>query len=528
MIKKLDILIVKAFIGPFLATFLISLFVLVMQFFWLYIDDLVGKGLDFPTLAYLTAMVTITWVPLALPLALLLSSIMTFGNLGESFEIVAIKAAGIPLLRFMRPLFIVTVCIGAIAFLFANNIIPVAQLKLASIKYDIIVSKPSFDIKEGVFYNKMDGYVIKLGKKDKDDSTIHNVVIYKKNYGLQDNLLIAESGIMRTTPDQKFLEFILKNGWSYEEKGVRQTMNTDFTKTHFKLYKKEFDLSSFKLNRSEDSVFKYDPKMLSIRQLNATIDSLEKMQHQYLKRVATNMDPYFTFSKFTDSLWPQKLTPKTVLLQSVTSTAKNKLAVPFYIKWADIDTSPYFNFHKFLNPIWFKNERPFVYGVVSLIPDSIRSLLYDRSIGQINAAKGNLGLLVDDYNRKEESLRFHEIEWHRKLTLSVACLVLFLIGAPLGSIIRKGGLGTPLVFAIVFFVLFHLLNTFGEKFARSFELSAFVGMWLSTMILIPIGAFLTFKAMKDSQLFNQEYYYRTFKKMRPFLVNFRLPKKNIN
>jgi len=519
VIKKLDILIVKAFIGPFLATFLISLFVLVMQFFWLYIDDLVGKGLDFPTLAYLTAMVAVTWVPLALPLALLLSSIMTFGNLGESFEIVAIKAAGIPLLRFMRPLFIVTVFISGIAFLFANNIIPVAQLKLAAIKYDIIVSKPSFDIKEGVFYNKMDGYVIKLGKKDKDDSTIHNVVIYKKTYSLQDNLLIAESGIMRTTPDQKFLEFVLKNGWSYEEKGQHQNINTDFTRTHFNVYKKEFDLSSFKLNKSEDSMFKYDPKMLSVRQLNTTIDSLHKMENLYLQRASGDVNPYFVFSKFTDSLWPKK---DSAILKPAGATAmlSKKTAVPLYLSMGVTDTNPYFNFHKFINPLWFKNQAPPVFGFVSLIPDSIRGLLYDRSLSQINAAKGNIGLLADDYNRKQDSLRFHEIEWHRKFTLSVACLVLFLIGAPLGSIIRKGGLGTPLVFAIVFFVLFHLLNTFGEKFARSFELSSFAGMWLSTMVLIPIGAFLTYKAMKDSQLFNQEYYYRSFKKLSTFLSNF--------
>ena len=480
MIKKLDILIVKAFIGPFLATFLISLFVLVMQFFWLYIDDLVGKGLDFGTLAYLTGMVAITWVPLALPLALLLSSIMTFGNLGETFEIVAIKAAGIPLLRFMRPLLIVTIFISSIAFLFANNIIPVAQLKLAAIKYDIIVSKPAFDIKEGIFYNKIEGYIIKFGKKDKDDSTIHNVVIYKKTYGLQDNLLIAESGIMRVTADKKFLEFVLKNGYSYEEKGPRMSLLTDFTTTGFKEYKKVFDLNSFKLNKSEDSVFKYDPKMLSVRQLNTTIDSLETMGKTYLKRSHIELDPYFVFAKYADSTWPKA------------DTASFKKASNFQ----------------------------------ALIADSIRGMISDRGLNQINISKSNITLLALDYATKIQSLRNHEIEWHRKFTLSVACLVLFLIGAPLGSIIRKGGLGTPLVFAIIFFVIFHLLNTFGEKFAKAFEMSAIGGMWLSTLVLIPIGGFLTYKAMKDSQLFNQEYYYRTYKKLRFFLSNFSFSKRS--
>lgn len=180
VVKKLDILIIRAFLGPFVATFIISLFVLIMQFFWLYIDDLVGKGLDMVTLAKLTGLVAIGWIPLALPLALLLSSIMTFGNLGETFEIVAIKSAGISLARFMRPLLLVTILLSGLAFLFSNNIIPVAQLKLASLKYDIIVSKPAFEIKEGVFFDKIEGFVIKIGKKEKNDSIIHNVVIYER------------------------------------------------------------------------------------------------------------------------------------------------------------------------------------------------------------------------------------------------------------------------------------------------------------------------------------------------------------
>ncbi|TAH10626.1 MAG: YjgP/YjgQ family permease, partial [Sphingobacteriia bacterium] len=283
MIKKLDILIIKSFIGPFIAAFLISIFVLTMQFFWLYIDDLVGKGLDIITVLKLVGLVTLFWVPTALPLALLFSSIMTFGNLGESFELVAIKAAGIPLLRFMRPLLIITLFICGLAFLFANNIIPVTQLKLSALKYDIIVSKPSIDIKEGIFYDKIDGYVIKLGKKEKNDSIIHDVVIFEKGYNLQDNLLIAESGVMRVSKDKQFLEFILKNGWRYEEKGARNVTNTQFTRMGFSEYKKVFDLKSFQMNKTGDSAF-YDPKMLSIRQLNHAIDSLNHLDTFYAKK----------------------------------------------------------------------------------------------------------------------------------------------------------------------------------------------------------------------------------------------------
>jgi len=478
VIKKLDILIIKSFAGPFIATFLISLFVLIMQFFWLYIDDLVGKGLDIAVIAELIVYVAANMVPMALPLALLLSSIMTFGNLGETFEIVAIKSAGIPLLRFMQPLFIVTIGIAGIAFLFANNIMPVAQLKLATVKYNIIVSKPSFDIKEGVFYNKIEGYVIKLGKKDKDDSTIHNIVIYEKNYGLQDNLLIAEHGIMRVTPDKQFLEFILKNGVRYTERGPRQTTNTELIRLGFKEYKKIFDLKSFNLNNAKDSAFRYDPKMLSIRQLNLSIDSLSKNDSLYYSRSRIEVSPYFTFARFGDSTWPK-----------------------------------------------YKPSKQPDMAFAKRIPDSIKQIVYERSLSQLSGVKSNAQLLSDDYKRKKQTIRLHEIEWHRKFTLSVACLVLFLIGAPLGSIIRKGGLGTPLVFAIIFFVIFHLLNTFGEKFSRENVTNAFTGMWLSTLALIPMGIFLTYKAMRDSQLFNNEAYFRIFKRVKKFVQNFSAQKK---
>ncbi|QEC66997.1 YjgP/YjgQ family permease [Panacibacter ginsenosidivorans] len=467
MVKKLDILILRSFTGPFLATFLIALFVLTMQFFWLYIDDLVGKGLDMGTLAYLTGLVAVTWVPLALPLALLLSSIMTFGNLGETFELVAIKSAGIPLIRFMRPLLIATIMLSGIAFLFANNIIPVANLKLNALKYDIIVKKPAFDIKEGIFYDKIDGYVIKIGKKDADDSTIHNVIIYEKNYSLQDHFMVAQSGVMRITPDQRFLEFELHNGWNYQENGNRYSPNTEFIRLGFKTYKKEFDLSTFMFNKTEDSLFKYDPKMLSLRQIDIALDSFEAADKVFYTRSQKDLKTFLSFLRYKDSSW---------------STVK-KVQADNKIKTFD-----------------------------SIIPDSLRMTVFDGAISSLNSGKGQVELMASEYSSRQEMIRKHWIEWNRKLTLSFACIVLFMVGAPLGSIIRKGGLGTPLIFAIAFFVLFNMLNTFGEKFAKEGVTSVFTGMWLSTLVLVPIGLFLTYKAMRDSQLFNKEFYFRLFKK----------------
>jgi len=477
VIKKLDILIIRSFIGPFIAAFAISLFVLTMQFFWLYIDDLVGKGLDLVTVLKLVGLVALFWVPMALPLALLFSSIMTFGNLGEKFELVAIKAAGISLTRFMRPLLVFTFFVCGIAFLFANNIIPVTQLKLSALKYDIIVSKPSIDIKEGVFYDKIDGFIIKLGKKEKNDSIIHDVVIFEKGYYLQDNIMVAESGVMRVYKYKKLLELILKNGWGYKEKWPRGVIETEFTRMGFKEYKKVFDLKSFQMNKTEDSAF-YDPKMLSIRQLNSAIDSLDHIDTFYAKKAQLEVSPYLRFTRYADTGW-------------------SKIAKPL------------------------PKVKP-----AKFFPDSLEQQLVDAAANQLATVKGSVSVMAEDYKIKYLSMQLHEIEWHKKFTLSVACLVMFLIGAPLGSIIRKGGLGTPMVFAIVFFVLFHLLNTFGEKFVRSGQTNALIGMWLSTFILVPISAFLIYKAMHDSQLFNQEFYYRNFKGLRKFLATFKKQKNN--
>ncbi|MBE7172260.1 MAG: LptF/LptG family permease [Williamsia sp.] len=465
--KKLDALILKAFVGPFIATFFITLFVLVLQFFWLWIDDMVGKGLDFLTIAKLCMYVAAFNIPLALPLAILLSSIMTFGNLGETFELVAIKSAGIPLIRFMRPMFLATLVLCGAAFLFNNNIIPVTTLKMQTLKYDIVVSKPALDIKEGVFYDKLEGFVIKIGKKEKDGSTIRNVVIYEKNYGLQDNMIVAKSGQMKVTPDKHFLEFDLNDGWRYEERGNRMTTNTEYIRLGFKQYKKVFDLSSFKLNQTGDSLFKDNSSMLTTRQLDKVMDSLKKVEGRYAKRTMAEVSPYFTFSHYVDTGW--------VKVQAA-------------------------------------GKKP-IRSLKDIIPDSARSNVIERAQAQVNYVKSTADVTALDYEAKKRDLRSHAIEWHRKFTMSIACMVLFLIGAPLGSIIRKGGLGMPLVLAVVFFVIFFLLNNFGVKLVKEGVLKPIAGMWMATFILTPVGMFLIYKAMRDSQLFNQEAYFRVFRRI---------------
>jgi len=466
--KKLDKLIVRAFVGPFIATFFITLLVLVMQFFWLYIDDFVGKGLSTGLILEFIWYQSAVLVPLALPLAVLLSSLMTFGNLGETYELVAIKSAGISLLRFMRPLFFVTVMICGIAFLFSNYIIPVANLKSRTLLSDIVFAKPSFDIKEGVFYDKIYGFAIKIGKKEKNDSVIRDVIIYEQANALQDNFIIAKDGVMRVSDDKRFLEFNLQNGWRYQERGNVATTNTEFIRLGFKEYKKQFDLSSFQFQRTADSVNKNNHRMLSMRQLSKAIDSLRKHNAGFYKEAQQNFYPTMQFIPYLDSNWKTKdSTPKII------------------------------NFNK-------------------LITDSINERLKTNLSIKLENLRSSNDVLLVQYKEQKKVLRQHQIEWHRKISLSLACLVLFLIGAPLGSIIRKGGLGSPLVLSVVFFMIFYFLSNTGEKMAKEGTLEPAVGMWVSTFVLVPLGIFITSKALKDSQLFNKEYYYRTWQKFRSF------------
>jgi lipopolysaccharide export system permease protein len=344
--------------------------------------------------------------------------------------------------------------------------------------YDIRVAKPAFDIKEGIFYDKIPGFAIKVGKKDKDGNGISNIIIYENQYSLQDNIIVAETGTMKISDDKKFLEFDLKNGWRYQEKGPYNSIQTDFYRLGFKNYKKVFDLSSFAMMKTPDSIFKGSQQMLNISQLSKSEDSLKKVTSNITdKRMYNELTIFFQFGKNFMKGWQGQQ----------------------------------FNFNK--------NQQK--YG--DLIPDTAVSVSYVKAADKITMLKGSLDVITTEYTQKIKELRLFQIEWNKKFTLSIACLVLFIIGAPLGSIIRKGGLGMPLVIAVIFFLIWHLINMFGEKFVRQDVLSPLSGIWMSTYLLLPVGFFLVYKAMNDSQLFNNEFYFRAFRKIR---IKFNVGKRN--
>jgi len=472
LIKKLDILIIRSFVGPFIVTFFVSLFVLIMQFFWLYMDEMIGKGISIWMLIQLLVYMSTTLVPLALPLSILLSSIMTFGNMGENFELVAIKSSGISLIRFLMPLFIFIVFVSGLAFLFANNVIPIANLKALSLLYDVRSAKPTLNIRPDQFNNDIPGYAIRVGSKDKDGKTIRDVIIYDHTDLAGNNkVILAKEGQIVNGAGKQSLVFKLKDGWRYEE-GYDHGVHT-FTQTrvHFAKWDKTFDLSTFKFTRTNEDQFKNAYQMMNISQLSENIDSLKKSKGRLYGSISAYMAPFFTISGNGKQ--------STDLIKNIKNSTRT---VKKY------DTS-----------------------FLQFIPDSLKLTVMNGVTNNIRSFKSSIDISALDKKLQSENYLRFDVEWHRKFTLSFACILLFLIGAPLGAIIRKGGLGMPLVIAVVFFMVFHILNITGEKLAKSTSVYPWMGMWMSTALLLPIAAWLINAARNDSQIFSKEWYVRIWR-----------------
>ncbi len=483
MIKKLDILIIRSFIGPFIVTFFISLFVLVMQFFWLYMDDMIGKGINIWTIIQLLIYMSTTLVPLALPLSILLASIMTFGNMGENFELVAIKSSGISFLRFMRPLLVFILFVSGLAFLFSNNFIPVANLKAFSLLYDVRNSKPTLNIKEGQFTNEIQGYSIRVGSKDKDGNTIRDIIIYdhSENSG-NTKVILAKEGQMISAADKQSLIFKLKEGWRYEEGYSRGTNDLTQTRMHFAKWDKVFDLSAFNFTRNNEDLFKQSYQMMNVSQLSEQIDSFNRTRIKGYNAIGANLAPYVVLN----------------------SNSKEDTLLETRIK-------------KLVSP-----TRKYDSSFLQLIPDTSRNAALTVAMNNVRNFKQSLDISSIDKKIQEDNFLKFDVEWHRKFTLSFACILLFLIGAPLGAIIRKGGLGMPLVIAVIFFMAFHILNITGEKLVKTNTLPPWAGMWLSTVILLPLAFWLVKSARNDSQIFTKEWYIRIWR-----LIKNIIPVKNI-
>jgi len=443
--KRLHLFLIKSFLGPFITTFFIAIFLLLMQFLWKYIDDLVGKGLEFSQIAELIFYASARFVPVALPIAMLLASVMVFGKLGENYELVALKSSGISLIRILYPLTIFVIIIGYSSFLFSNYVMPIANLKNGSMIYDIQKKKPALNIKEGIFYKDIEGFSIKVTEKGADGKTLNNIIIYDhtaKNGN--DKVIIAESGIMQLTKDEQFLELILYNGHSYIDisKNKRKG-DKPYRTTHFKEDLIRFDLSSFSTMNNSEALYKGHYAMLSNKQLAIAIDSLNLKFTDRKETFSNNIKDKYNLELESDSL----------IAFEPFSTIKRKQQ-------------------------------------------------YDIAINKLRTIKSITKSNKDDLEYRKIIITKHKIEWHRKVSLAVACLLLFLIGAPLGAIIRKGGFGLPVLISVFFFLIYHVLSMIGEKAAKDLSMEAYEGMWLANLVFFPIALFLIYKAKNDAQLFD--------------------------
>lgn len=463
--KKLDRLILRSFLGPLLLTFSISVFVLLMQFVWKYIDDMVGKGLEFGIIAELLLYASATFVPMALPIAILFASIMTMGNFGEKYELVAMKAGGVSISRVMLPMAIVAVLLTGTAFYFSNNVMPEAMLRYRMTLYDVTRKKPAVNIRPGEYYKDIDGYVIRVGSKSQDGRTLQDVIIFDHTKGISEtNVIVARCGIMQTTMDNRYLLFSLIDGYSYSEPTIGEYYNKrPLTTVKFSNQTISFDISSFAYNRSTEDLFEGSCQVMNVNQLNAA-------KHHLDSNLFRRYDDCRRDMVCNLRLWQKLCENKQLAMTDTAVDVRQKVE-----QMTPIRRDKVYNRAKFI--------------AMSAVSDG-------KNYGEILQAD-------------QEYINRHEIEKQRKFTLSVACLLLFLIGAPFGSIVRKGGLGMPLVASVGFFVLYYVVGMIAEKAVRESALGP-EGMWVSSLVMLPIGVFLTLQATTDSSLFDVATWRRFF------------------
>lgn len=458
-------------------TFMIVMFVLILQFLWLYIDELVGKGLKLGVIFEFLGWGSATVLPLALPLATLLASIMTMGNLGENNELLAMKAAGISLQRILIPLICVAVCISIGAFFISNNLIPVAYNKIYTLQYDIGRTKEEIRIPTGIFYNGIDGYTLRISERNKETDMMYDVMVYNHTANKGNiSLAIADSGLLKSTADKTSLIFTLYQGTSFEETNQRAYLDTSYQlqRIDFEMQEVIIPLKNYAFKKSEEERFGNEVMAKNLEQLRHDKDSLsvpyESIRKKHRDRVYYTVG--FNYGNQFDSTKKEKLV--------------ERLDLDTIPKWRDID-----------------QELEAVNKAISSVNSGINALEgYERELHQYAYPLRRIG-----------------IESFRKFTLSFACLIFFFIGAPLGAIIRKGGLGTPVIISILFFVIYWVVDISGKKLARDGVISPFFGAFISTFVLLPIGIFLTWKSTKDSSIFNMDTYLESFKR---FFVNLRL------
>lgn len=485
-IKKIDIFVFKAYSLLFVGTFFICLFIFMMQFMWRYVDELIGKGLTLDVLAHFFYYAGLTLIPMSLPLAILLASLITFGNLGERFELLSMKAAGIPLIRILQPIIIfnILLCIGS--FYFQNVTGPEAQKKFYTLIYSMKQKSPELEIPEGIFYSEIPGYNIFVEKKGKENGMLYGVMIYSTTDGYEDaQIVLADSAELKTTADEKHLMLTMYAGERFRNMQAQGNMMARANVPYMReTFIQETDLIPFdnNFNMMDANVFSGSAQTKNLREIETGLDSLAHKSDSIGRSL---------FAYLQNTTYRRKVN---IASQDSTKIARQTL-----------------NFDTLYSQLTVSQQQ------------SILRNAMQKSTVATNEYEFR-GLISKDI---DQSTRTHWVEWHKKFTLSLACLFFFFIGAPLGTIIRKGGLGVPVVISVTIFIFYYIINVSGEKMAKSGEWVPWFGEWLSSMVLCPIGIFLTYKANKDSAVFNIEAYINVIRKILGLRISRHIARKEV-
>ena len=479
IIKKLDLFIIKTFATNLAGTFFICLFIFIMQLLWRWIDDFVDKGLDFYVLAQFFMLSSITLVSQALPFAILLASLMTFGNFGEKLELLAMKAAGIPLLRIMAPLIVFCAMLGGISFYFQNVVSPYAQMKLYTLMYSIKQTSPESEIPEGIFYDRLEGYNIYVDKKNMDTGMLYDVVIYDTSGGFENtNILLADSATITNTADERHMILTMYSGEQFsnlQEQKI-QKKNVPYRRETFSRKDVVIELEGG-FEMKDASIMKSNADSKNMKELEVAIDTIsyqnDSIAQNYWKNLKRTTYDAVTNLDHEDTVMMQKNNILSIKYDSIYTTATKQSKL-----------------------VWKRAQL-----------NKVKQMKVDYEI------KHNI------LHSREKDLNKHKISWWKKFTLSLGCLIFFFIGAPLGAIVRKGGLGYPVLISVATFILYHIFDTAGYKMSREGEWHVWFGAWLSTMVLSPLGLFFTYQSNKDSEIFNSDSINRFFR------ILFAIPEK---
>lgn len=531
-LKKIDKLLLWEFLPPFVLAFIIAMFVLVMQFLWLYIDDIAGKGVGILVLTEMIFYTALSLIPMALPIAVLLASVMVYGNLAEKYELASLKSAGIPLMRVMRATMVFAAVTALSSYLCSNYVIPYANLKSRSRLYDIKRQKPALSLESGVFNDDFQGYSIRIGRKHADNQTIEDVMIDNDLYNQRNqfNFIRASRGKMFLTEENDFFNMHLEDGWQYQ-KAEPSSLRSKFPmiRTKFATWSKSFDLGEFDLNQTDETLFKSYHAMLSTRQLAEGVDSIqlkiEGLQENLLDNAWSKMD-YFYYDPQLDSVNQKRIDINKESYEETLEFEKEDrkekkfdegVIVPMDAKKLDRGATRPMGAQKLKKSKTPKRS----FGVVVISQPALDSLdvlesvvytfTHDKQVLYVDQARNavrsakNFSFETKQKTRSEKERKQRYIyQLHSKYGFAVVCFIFLFIGAPMGAIVRKGGFGYPLLVAIIFFMLFIILTKIFEKLSRSQSLDAMLAAWFPCLILFPLGLFLTFKAMNDSKLLNTD------------------------